>query len=258
MKEWYKEDLAYIHDVGHGDFALGSAPGIVEILRRSGIERGLVVDLGCGSGILARELTKARYRVLGIDISESMIAIARRRAPKAEFRLGSLFKAQIPPCQAVTSIGECFNYLFDSDNDREALFRLFRRVYGALTPGGVFIFDIAEPGQVARGAISRGFAKGRDWAVLSEKEEDWEHRELIRRITCFRKVGRKVGREVGQCYRRSEETHRQRLYKAADVASELRRAGFSVRTMRAYGAYPLPRAHAAFAARKAAKQMEDR
>jgi hypothetical protein len=32
MKEWYKEDLAYIHDVGHSDYALKSVPGILNIL----------------------------------------------------------------------------------------------------------------------------------------------------------------------------------------------------------------------------------
>ena len=37
MGGWYGEDLAYIHDVGHADFALDSAPGILDILERSGI-----------------------------------------------------------------------------------------------------------------------------------------------------------------------------------------------------------------------------
>jgi hypothetical protein len=32
MNEWYKEDLAFIHDVGFSDWALKSAPGILEIL----------------------------------------------------------------------------------------------------------------------------------------------------------------------------------------------------------------------------------
>ncbi|HBL12401.1 MAG TPA: class I SAM-dependent methyltransferase, partial [Cyanobacteria bacterium UBA11162] len=114
--ESYKEDLAYIHDVGYSDYALKSAPGILEILNRSKIHQGLVVDLGCGSGLLAQELVKAGYHVLGIDISESMIAIARARVPNAEFRIASLFKTNIPPCNAVISIGECFNYLFDSDS----------------------------------------------------------------------------------------------------------------------------------------------
>src|SRR5215208_3714061 len=123
MVEWYKEDLAFIHDVGHGDFALESAPGVLEILDRSKIRDGLVVDLGCGSGLWAKELVKARYQVLGFDISGAMIDIARKRVPDAEFRIGSLFEADIPPCNAVTSLGECLNYLFDSDNDRRRLIK---------------------------------------------------------------------------------------------------------------------------------------
>jgi SAM-dependent methyltransferase len=113
MMEWYREDLAYIHDVGHADFALESAPGILEILAQNGIRDGLVVDLGCGSGLWARELIDAGYRVLGIDISEAMIEISRERVPEAEFRVGSLFVADIPPCVAVTAVSEVLNYLFD-------------------------------------------------------------------------------------------------------------------------------------------------
>lgn len=244
MNEWYKEDLSYIHDVGFGDYALESAPGILEILDRSKIREGLVVDLGCGSGLWARELTKTGYRVLGVDISEAMIGIARGRVPDADFRVGSLFGADLPPCDAVTALGEVLNYLFDPSNDGRMPVRLFRRVYDALTPGGIFIFDIAEPGQVAPGATTRGFAEGEDWAVLIEKEEDRERATLTRRITTFRKAGKH--------YRRADEVHRQRLYEAADVAEELRRVGFGVRTMRGYGRYDLPKAHAAFVARKPA------
>jgi SAM-dependent methyltransferase len=188
----------------------------------------------------ARELAQARYRVLGVDISESMIAIARRRVPEAEFRVASLFEADIPPCNAVTALGEVLNYLFAPYN--QTLVRLFRRVYDALAPGGVFVFDVAEPGQVARGTTTRGFSEGEDWVVLVEKEED--RGTLTRRITTFRKAG--------EHYRRTDEVHRQHLYRAPDVARELRRVGFRVRTIRGYGRYRLPRARAAFIARKPA------
>jgi SAM-dependent methyltransferase len=237
---WYREDLAYVHDAGFGGFTLGSAPGILEILHRNDIREGLVVDLGCGSGLWAQELARARYSVLGIDISEEMIDIARRRVPEAEFRVASVFEASIPPCNAVTALGEVLNYLFDPNNDDDALIGLFRRVYDALVPGGVFVFDVAEPGQVARG--TRGFTEGKDWVVLVEKDE--ERGTLTRRIVTFRRAG--------QHYRRSDEVHRQRLYKAPDVAGGLRRVGFRVRMIRGYGRYPLPRAHAAFVARKPA------
>jgi methylase of polypeptide subunit release factors len=55
---WYKEDLAFIHDVGFSDYALKSAPGLLDILAQNQIRDGLVVDLGCGSGlIVARKST---------------------------------------------------------------------------------------------------------------------------------------------------------------------------------------------------------
>jgi SAM-dependent methyltransferase len=244
MKAYYKADLAFIHDEGYGDYARGAAPGILDAMARSGIRDGLVVDLGCGSGVWAQALIEAGYDVLGIDISGAMIEIARRRAPRAEFRVGSLFEVDIPPCNAITSLGECINYLFDAGNARRSLSHFFRRLYRALAPGGVFIFDIVEPGQSKPGVKTKAFTEGKDWVVLVEKEEDLRQMRLTRRIVTFRKDG---GR-----YRRADELHRQRLFKAADVAAELRHAGFRVRTSRHYGQFRLPPARAAIIARKPA------
>jgi SAM-dependent methyltransferase len=242
MREWYKEDLAYIHDVGHSDYAIKSAPGILEILAQNNIREGLVVDLGCGSGLSALELTKAHYQVLGVDISESLIAIARTRVPSAEFQVESLFKIDIPSCNAVISIGECLNYLFDRDNNFQILIQLFERVYNALISGGVFIFDIAEPGQVIEGKRIKSFTEGKDWVVLIEKEEDREKSVLSRRLVTLRKVG--------EYYRRDDELHYLRLYKAADITEKLKQVGFTVESMSSYGDYDLPHAHVAFVARK--------
>jgi SAM-dependent methyltransferase len=241
---WYGEDLAYIHDVGHADFALDSATGILEVLDRKGINDGLVVDLGCGTGLLARQLIDTGYGVFGIDISEAMVELARRRTPEAEFRVGSLFEVDLPPCAAVTAISEVLNYLFDAENEREGLGRLFRHVHDALVPGGDFVFDVLGPGQVQPGTRKRGFGVGEDWAVLSELEEDLERGTMARRIVSFRKVG-------GH-YRRDEEVHRVRLYDPSELSVELERAGFQVRTMRSYGDLPLSDGHTAFVAHKPA------
>ena len=78
-----------------------------------------------------------------------MIRIARRVAPAAVLRVGSLLHIDLPACDAVTSIGECLNYTFDPSNRRAELRQLLLRVYRALRAGGVFTFDIAE---AARGA----------------------------------------------------------------------------------------------------------
>ena len=242
MGEWYGEDLAYIHDVGHADFALGSAPGIREVLEHHGMGGGLIVDLGCGTGLLARELVDAGYDVLGIDISGAMIEIARQRTPEADFRVGSLFEVGIPRCGAVTAISEVLNYLFDPENEGRG--RVFRRVHDSLVPGGVFVFDVLGPGQVPPGTRAKGFRVGEDWAVLSEREEDVRRGTMERSIVGFRKVG--------DCYRRIDEVHRVRLYEPQELAAELELVGFRVRTMRAYGDLPLEEGHTAFVARKPA------
>ena len=244
MADYYRDDLAFIHDVGYGEFALKAAPNLLGILARCGINDGLVVDLGCGSGLWAEQLIKHGYEVLGIDISEAMIQLARQRAPQAEFRVASLFQADLPPCRAVTSLGECISYLFDTTNDNRKLKQLFRRVYRALAAGGVFVFDVMEQGAHKRAAVVRGFTEGDGWMTVVEREEDRERRTLTRRITTFRKVG--------NLYRRADETHRVRLYDASTVAAELRRAGFRVRITRRYGDYALMKARVAFIARKPA------
>ena len=180
-----------------------------------------MVDLGCGSGVLAERLTRAGYDVLGIDISESMLKLARKRAPKARFVRGSLFQAKLPECVAVTAIGECLNYLFDGRSGT-GLAAFFRRVHSALSPGGVFVFDVAEPGLVSKPVLLHFEGKG--WAILVDKEEDRRRHLLIRRMTIFRL---KINRRAGQRYRRSKEVHRQRLYPPKQVRSELLAAGYN-------------------------------
>ena len=239
--DYYKEDLAYIHDAGHHYFALGSAPGLLAMLRRNGVRNGLVVDLGCGSGLWARELTRAGYDVLGVDISASMIRLARRKAPEAGFLTASFWRVKLPPCAAVTCIGECVNYSFDQSGKKQ-LPGLFRRIYHSLRSGGVFIFDFLEPRQIANGNSRRNWREGKDWAVLVEVEEDQKRNLLQRRITSFR--------QIGKLYRRSEEVHCLQVYKSAELAAELRRAGFHVRILRGYGRFRFPAAHAGFLARK--------
>lgn len=239
MNDYYKKDLAYIHDVGFSDFALKSAPGIIETLQQNNIKEGLIVDLGCGSGLSAQEFIKAGYQVLGIDISESMIEIARKKVPEAEFKVESLFKATIPSCVAVTSIGECLNYLFDEDNNNDNINYLFNRIYKALIPGGLFIFDILEP--IGRGT-TQGFKEGEDWIVLYEKEEDREQKKLTRRIIALTKAG--------NYYKRDEEIHHVRLYEASEITEKLNKVGFQVQIKNNYGKFQLSKGHTVFIASK--------
>jgi SAM-dependent methyltransferase len=242
MTNAYGEDLAYIHDAGFGGLATNAAPVLLDALRRRGLASGLVIDLGCGSGILAGAMSTAEYDVLGIDISGAMVAMARVRVPNGQFREDSLLAAELPPCVAVAAVGECFNYLFDSGNTERGLRELFRRIHGALSKGGVLVFDVAEPGRVPGTGPRRAYTEGDGWAVLVTAEEDRQHGLLTRRITSFRRVG--------ELYRRDEETHRLRLMRRSELAGQLRGTGFRVRILSGYGPSRFAPGHVGFLARK--------
>lgn len=221
----YGKDLAFIHNAGFSTFVREASSGILRALRQRNIRRGLIVDLGCGSGLLARALTRAGYDVLGVDLSTAMLELARQQAPKARFVQGSLFGMVLPRCVAVTATGECLNYLFDPTNCIRALRRLFARVHKALTPGGVFIFDMATPGRMPQ-PLDR-FFRGRNWTIQVHVEEDREHSVLTRSMT--------IRRKMGKVWRVSREVHRQKLYSPAEITKELRHAGFRVLVRKGYG-----------------------
>jgi len=221
----YLTDLAYIHDRGFGDLANGVAPELLRILRRHGLRRARIVEAGCGSGVLAKHLSDAGHAVLGIDASPAMIRLARRHAPRARFRVGSLTTAPIPRCDAVIAVGEVITYL----PSRRAVERFITRVARALRPGGLFLFDFIES---AEGRTyppkSRG---GDDWAIVVRADASGDGRVLTRTITTFRKIG--------ATYRRSRETHRIRVHSRETIAAALAAAGFRAVMRRSFGKYRL-------------------
>lgn len=226
---YYPADLARIHDEGFGDFARAAA---CELLRRLPA-KGLVVELGCGSGITSEILSRAGYGVLGIDISADMLAIARRRAPRAEFRQGSLWDAELPSCVAVTAIGEVLNYAADERAGAERLSGLFTRVHQALEPGGVLMFDFATPG---RGTGAVHVRDGDNWRIESAGVESAETKTLERRMTITVDGARR------------EEIHRLRLYDADFVQKCLEDPGFSSEALDRYCDFGFWPGYAAFAA----------
>ncbi len=105
-------------------------------------ERNIVVDLGCGTGKLTEILAGRGYDMIGIDLSEDMLAIAQERKIKngsstlyslQDMRDFELFGA----AGSMVSVGDSINYLLE-EKDLEDMFRCVAR---SLLPGGVFVFD---------------------------------------------------------------------------------------------------------------------
>lgn len=225
----YDIDLAWIHHSGFSEFAESAAPGMLAILAKHGVAGGTIVDAGCGSGVLARALTRAGFDVTGFDASPAMIAIARETAPDASFFVARFADADLPPCDAIVAIGEVLNYATLAE-----VKRFITNARAALRSGGVLLFDIAESGSYPPHDERR--IGGDDWSVIVIKDSDGA--TLTRRILTFR--------QIDDTIRRSEETHTLELCERNEIVSILRTAGFRTNIRRSYGTRRLPQGHAVY------------
>lgn len=222
--------------------ALAAAGELIDQLHRRGISEGLVVDLGCGSGLTARRLTDAGYDVVGVDISQEMVELARTNAPDATFIVNSLFTFDIPPCVAVTAIGESINYAIDDSTTREAIAGFAQRVFDVLLPGGLAMLDAAGPGRIGSGARNDARFEGDGWALFVRTEGSYDGLSMTRDTMLFR--------QEGAVWRRTDERHRLDLYSPEVVTEQLLAAGFDVVVMSGYEDLTFPEGWNGFLGRK--------
>jgi SAM-dependent methyltransferase len=109
---------------------------------------GPVVELAVGTGRIAIPIAQAGVRVIGVDASPGMLAVAREAAAAAgaenlvELRVGDLAD---PPVNERVPLVICpFRTLLHMQGEEEKL-RALRAARELLEPGGLFVFDVFAP-----------------------------------------------------------------------------------------------------------------
>jgi SAM-dependent methyltransferase len=231
---FYGAEQAAIHDHRFGALARYAAADVVALAVGARRNRGSVVDLGCGSGILAREVGDAGYDVVGVDISADMIARAARNAPEARLVVGTLHDFPIPSgCVVVAATGEALNYAVDPAAGLAAVATRAADVFGALVPGGHWLFDVSGPGRAGPTRVTKQFHRADDWCLGMTATESEDGGRLEREITIF-------AADADGCYRRIDEDHLLMLYRPEDIRSLVMAAGFEVQILGDYRSPPVP------------------
>lgn len=227
---YYETDLALVHHRGFGCHADGCAAGVVELLEPVRAGGGVVLELGCGSGLLTRHLVDAGHRVIATDASPAMLELARTVVPDAQdIRQLVLPDDPLPAVDAVVSVGHALNYLPDEASVRRGL----HAMAGALRPGGVLVIDLCDVrwGEARRGQPNLGKA-GDDWAIITEFSVPTPT-TYVRQMTTFVRI------EDGS-WRRGYERHDNVLLDTSQVPELLGEHGVTATLHVSLGGYQLP------------------
>jgi len=108
---------------------------------------GPVLELGVGTGRIAVPIGAAGVEIVGVDLSEGMLAVARERAELAgvavDLRLGDMREPPVEGTFPLVAVPFRSLLHMETDRDRRAVLRVVARL---LAPGGRFVFDVFTPG----------------------------------------------------------------------------------------------------------------
>jgi len=198
-----------------------------KLFKEYGIEDGLLLDLGCGTGKLTRLLAEKGYDMIGVDYSFEMLDIAREQSDESilyllqdmrEFELYGTVRGIYSAC-------DCLNYILEEEELKE----VFALVNNYLDPGGIFVFDINTPYKYQELLADNTIAETRDegsfiWENYYDEEEQINEYDLTLYI-----------KEEDGRFQRFEETHYQRCYELETIQKLLEEAGLEFVAM--YDAY---------------------
>jgi SAM-dependent methyltransferase len=100
-----------------------------------------VIEIGCGTGNLAKIFVAKNYTYLGVDLSQNMLDIAAKKVPSANFQQGNVCELAIKrKFDSVLITGRTISYLLTN----KSIMNSFRNIYLGLNSGGVLIFDAID------------------------------------------------------------------------------------------------------------------
>ena len=142
MKEEAYTGFAYLYDTFMDNIPYEEwAEYLKSLLNEYGVNEGIVLDMGCGTGNVTELLAESGYDMIGIDNSEDMLSIAMEKAADKELSILYLLQDMrefelYGTVAAAVSICDSINYILEYDE----LVETFRLGINYVDTDGLFVF----------------------------------------------------------------------------------------------------------------------
>jgi SAM-dependent methyltransferase len=143
LRDFYNQRYAQVSVDHRSEFHPDVRREIDGVLAALGPGSRRVLDFGCNVGTATRLFAEAGHHVVGVDIAESVVAVARERVPSARFEVIES-EAKLPFAEASFEFcfaSEVIEHLFDVRG-------FLREVHRVLVPGGTFLVTTPYHGLV--------------------------------------------------------------------------------------------------------------
>jgi len=221
------EEYARVYDQsGQFAFSLKMIPYLGRLIERHPIvcvpAKNTMVDLACGTGTVAIGLAQDGWRVYAVDVSAQMLAQARAKVTSDDLDLywsqQDMRRLVLPErVHLATCLYDSMNYMLTSDD----LLASFRRVFDALLPGGLLLFDMNTAWAFASlWDDETYFTDSDELSVIIRGAYDSRRQQASVVVTCFQRMG--------DLYRKIVERHTEQAYPPEQIATLLSDVGFHV------------------------------
>lgn len=200
------------------------ADRICSLLHENGVDGGLLLDLGCGTGTLSFLLEQKGFDVIGVDASEDMLMVANEK--KYEDGSSALFLCQkaeelnlYGTIQCAVSSLDTFNHIDSIEKIEKAisLVSLF------MDMNGIFIFDMNTPYKHKNVLGNNTFVYDMDEVYCvwqNSYDNDAERTDID--LDFF------IRNEDDECFERYSESFSEYVYQIDDIANIIKKCGFTL------------------------------
>ena len=190
----------------------------------------LLAELACGTGSMTKRFSEKGYDVIGIDMAQDMLNVAREKCDENVLLLNQdmtefeLFGT----VDAVVCLLDSVNYV----ESKEKLLKMFKLVENYLEFGGVFVFDINSAYKLRNILAENTFVRETEH-VLSVWENEQDENCVHFYLNFF------VENEDGT-YNRFSEEHTEYIREAEEIKNLLEQAGLINITCYAENSFTYP------------------